>query len=191
MSLVPEFELGLWNAWILVLPIILSIVVIISIMKRRGGVFEEEASVMNEKEKKFDKILTVVDFALWIYPFFLPLKLGTAWFYTGFIIYLVCMVFGVITAHNFATTPKEKPVTKGVYRISRHPMYFFGFLTYSGIGIASASWLYLLLAAAYIVLGNISVRVEERVCLKKYGDAYREYMDRTPRWIGIPKSREK
>jgi len=28
---------------------------------------------------------------------------------------------------------------------------------------------------------------EERFYLKKYGDAYREYMNRTPRWIGIPK----
>ncbi len=93
--------------------------------------------------------------------------------------------------YNFATTPKEKPVTKGIYRISRHPMYFFGFLIYGGIGIASASWLYLLLAAAYIIFNNISVRVEERVCLKKYGDAYREYMNRTPRWIGIPKSEKK
>jgi len=29
---------------------------------------------------------------------------------------------------------------------------------------------------------------EEQSCLEKYGDAYHEYMDRTPRYIGIPKS---
>jgi hypothetical protein len=29
---------------------------------------------------------------------------------------------------------------------------------------------------------------QERSCLEMYGDAYREYMDRTPRWIGMPKS---
>jgi len=28
---------------------------------------------------------------------------------------------------------------------------------------------------------------EERYCLEKYGDAYRAYMNKTPRWIGIPK----
>jgi protein-S-isoprenylcysteine O-methyltransferase Ste14 len=32
---------------------------------------------------------------------------------------------------------------------------------------------------------------EERWCLEKYGDAYREYMNRTPRWIGLPKSEKK
>ncbi len=36
MSLVPEFELGLWNAWILVLPSVLWIVIVQSIMKRKG-----------------------------------------------------------------------------------------------------------------------------------------------------------
>jgi protein-S-isoprenylcysteine O-methyltransferase Ste14 len=159
-------------------------------MKKRGGVLKDESMIMNEKEKKFEKIHTIVTFALLIYPLFLPLKFGTALFYIGFVMYLICMIFSLLGIHNFATTPKDKPVTKGVYRFSRHPMYFFGFLTFIGIGITSASWLYLILAASYIVLGNIVYKVEERVCLNKYGDAYREYMNRVPRWIGIPKSKK-
>jgi len=43
-------------------------------------------------------------------------------------------------------------------------------------------------AAISIILQNILIDAEERWCLDKYGDAYREYMDRTPKWIGIPKS---
>jgi protein-S-isoprenylcysteine O-methyltransferase Ste14 len=191
MSLTPEFELGIWNAWILVLPMILSMIVVQSIfMKKRDGGFKDESMIMNEKEKKIEKIHTIVTFALIIYPMFLPLQLDTTWFYIGFIIYLVCMIFSLLGVYNFATTPKDKPVTKGIYRISRHPMYFFGFLTFIGIGITAASWLYLILAVAYIVFGNIVYKAEERVCLNKYGDTYREYMNRTPRWIGIPKSQE-
>jgi protein-S-isoprenylcysteine O-methyltransferase Ste14 len=33
------------------------------------------------------------------------------------------------------------------------------------------------------------VKIEEAQCLWHYGAAYREYKNRTPRWIGIPKSR--
>jgi len=40
----------------------------------------------------------------------------------------------------------------------------------------------------WIIVSDRGVIVEERFCLEKYGDAYREYMNRTPRWIGIPKS---
>jgi len=56
-----------------------------------------------------------------------------------------------------------------------------------GVGIASASWLFLLFVIIFFILLSISVIAEERGCLEEYGDSYREYMNRTPRWIGIPK----
>jgi len=30
--------------------------------------------------------------------------------------------------------------------------------------------------------------LEEQGCLDHYGDSYREYMKRTPRWIGMPRT---
>jgi protein-S-isoprenylcysteine O-methyltransferase Ste14 len=63
-------------------------------------------------------------------------------------------------------------------------------IAFIGIGIACASWLFLLLGAIAQILQNILLDAEERWCLEKYGDAYREYMNRTPRWIGIPKSKK-
>jgi len=92
---------------------------------------------------------------------------------------------------NFATTPLDKPVTKGAYPISRHPLSFSGFLTFIGMGIACISWIFLLLAIVFMILMNTVVISEERWCLEKYGDAYREYMNRTTRWIGIPKSEKR
>ena len=32
---------------------------------------------------------------------------------------------------------------------------------------------------------------EEQDLLEKYGNVYREYMNRTPKWIGIPKSKQR
>jgi protein-S-isoprenylcysteine O-methyltransferase Ste14 len=89
---------------------------------------------------------------------------------------------------NIATIPFDnEPITKGVYRFSRHPAYFGGFLIFLGIGIACASWVYILFAVAWIVMWHIAVPAEERSLLKKYGNTYREYMNKTPRWIGIPR----
>ena len=124
-----------------------------------------------------------------VYLVFLPLKLGTMWLYVGFPIFLLGLVMNLMAGINIATTPLDnEPITKGVYRISRHPAYFGGFLLYFGIGIVCASWIFILFALAWIIMWHISVPSEERSCLKKYGDAYREYMNKTPRWIGIPKS---
>jgi protein-S-isoprenylcysteine O-methyltransferase Ste14 len=43
----------------------------------------------------------------------------------------------------------------------------------------------------YIILSDRGGIAEERECLEKYWDAYREYMKRTPRWIEIPESGKK
>ena len=131
---------------------------------------------------------------LWLlataYSIFLPFKLGTIWFATGLIIFLLGLIVNTIASVNFATTPMNEPVTRGVYRYSRHPIYVALFLIYLSVSIASASWVFLLFTVLLVVQVSFSATEEERYCLWKYGDAYREYMNRTPRWIGIPKSGE-
>jgi len=190
MSLVPEFELGLWNAWIFILLVFIIPHLVLSKNWKARGV-DEEMRRYNKKEKRLGNIVTVVFFASLIYGVFLPLKLWTAWFYVGLLIYLLGMILLIMATLNFATTPLDEPVTKGAYRISRNPVYLGMILSFIGIGIACASWLWLLLGAINTILQHILIASEERWCLEKYGDAYREYMNRTPKWIGIPKSEKR
>jgi protein-S-isoprenylcysteine O-methyltransferase Ste14 len=143
----------------------------------------------NKKEEKLTLILMGTVFASFIYSIFLPLKLGTAWFYAGLVIYLLGMIFLNVAEINYVSAPEEKLLTKGVYSISRNPMWFGFFLILFGIGIACASWIYLLFAMVFIILQHILLVPEERWCLEHYGDSYREYMTRTPKWIGIPRPR--
>ena len=192
MSLIPEFELGLWNAWIFVLSFLLLFAVWSAIDRLRGreGSRRPDKPPFNEKEEKLYGISQLIFWALVIYSVFLPLKLGSGWFYVGVLIYLVGMVSTIIAGATLDATPMDKPATNGLYRISRNPIYLGTFLIFIGIGIACASWLFLLLMTVFIVLYDILIAPEERWCLEKYGDAYREYVKRTPRWIGIPKSNE-
>jgi len=125
-----------------------------------------------------------------VYSVFLPIKLGTLWFYAGLTVWLLSLVMGLTSFVSFGTTPLDRLVTKGTYRISRNPICLSGFLSNVGIGIACASWVFLLYAVVDIILMRISIGTEERFLLEKYGAAYREYLDSTPKWIGIPKSRE-
>ena len=187
MSLIPEFEIGLWNAWILMA---WYVVVSISFMlnkkvKKRGNVSDLK---YNKTEKFF---LWYIGYIVWItlilYSIFLPLKLGTLWFYTGAPVCLIGLVIYTIAYINFATTHVEKPVTKGMYKITRHPLYLAHDFIFIGISMACTSWLFLLLSLIFIIGQYISVPHEEHLCLKKYGNEYREYMKRTPKHVGIPK----
>jgi len=193
MSLTPEFELGLWNAWIFVLSFGLMFVIghILDRLRGQKGSSRFKTPPLNEKEKKLDVISSFIFLASVIYSFFLPLKLGTAWFYIGLLVYLFGMIFTIVAGTNLVNTPPDRPATKRLYRISRNPIYLGTFLIFIGIGIACASWLFLLLVAVFIVLSDILIAPEERWCLEKYDDAYREYMNRTPKWIGIPKLEKK
>jgi protein-S-isoprenylcysteine O-methyltransferase Ste14 len=121
----------------------------------------------------------------------LPLKLGTIWFYAGLAIFLTGLVVLTAATVNFAWTPMDVPITRGIYHYSRHPLYFASLLIYFRAGIASPSWVFLLFFVVQSVFIRIAALGEKGYCLEKYGDAYREYIDRTPRWLGLPKAKGK
>ena len=184
MSLIPAFEIGVWNAWIFTLYFILHTLFVFRIFKE----VEQRMAHSKEEEKKINTIMSPFFFLLLLYSVFLPIKLGTIWFYTGLSIYLLGLIVLTLFFMSVAASPSGKPVTQGVYRYSRHPMYVSVFLLFIGVGIASASWLYLFFSIVLMVGTHFVVITEEQGCLIKYGNAYREYMSRTPRWIGISKS---
>ncbi|MEN8120782.1 MAG: isoprenylcysteine carboxylmethyltransferase family protein [Bacteroidota bacterium] len=197
MSLIPNFEIGVWNAWIIMLyTIIITPLLMINkgalrdeIRKQPGGVRESQFTDKHNKiEKKAFLFWHIIYFLGYIYSIFLPLKLGTTWFYIGLPICLLGLIIYTRIIVDWITTPTETPITKGIYRYSRHPMYLSPFLIFIGVGIASASWVFLLSSIALLILPPFFVVPEERFLLQKYGDSYHDYMNRTPRWIGIPKS---
>lgn len=79
-------------------------------------------------------------------------------------------------------------MTKGFYRISRHPIYVMVDIAWIGIGVATVSWLLFALIVFYMIVIHFLIIAEERICLEKYGDVYREYMNKTSRYIGIIRS---
>ena len=192
MSLVPAFEIGVWNAWIpmLYLPLHPLLMILVDKAVGTGGMSQKMESLpYNKSEKMLFGVSMSVLLLLFIYSIFLPLKLGTAWFYAGLPIYLLGLIVFKVAIVNIATTPLGEPFTKGMYRYSRHPMGLGTSIMHIGISIASASWIFLLLSIVVMILPD--EKTEERCCLERYGDAYREYMNRTPRWIGIPKTEKK
>jgi len=187
MSLIPEFALGLWNAWILVIPMLITFFFDVRVTAAResgkAGDFK-----LTKRENMLMNAVFLPMIVSFVYAIFLPLQLGTIWLYSGLLIFLFGMVFTVVAVLNFASSPKDEVITKRLYRFSRNPMYIGLLLMQFGVGIACSSWLYLLLTVVLMILLNVVLPSEERYCLYRYRDDYREYMNRTPRWIGIPKS---
>jgi protein-S-isoprenylcysteine O-methyltransferase Ste14 len=194
LSLIPVFQIGVWNAWILWIIMFLSMIIPDFFLDEEAKIRTKRASQFIPFRKKKEKILTLATHVAImpcsiIYSIFLPLQLGTLWFYIGLVIFILSLGVSLMTTISFAITPVDKPVTTGIYRFSRHPIYLSGFLLFIGLGIATASWIMLLCAILWLVLFHIVLPAEEQFLLEKYGDSYREYMNKTPKWIGFPNSR--
>jgi protein-S-isoprenylcysteine O-methyltransferase Ste14 len=88
-----------------------------------------------------------------------------------------------------AGTPAEpwKPTTAlatgGIYRRTRNPMYQAFLLFVLGFAFAFTSdWIFLILPFAILLMHVAVVRREERYLAAKFGEAYRDYCARVPRY---------
>jgi protein-S-isoprenylcysteine O-methyltransferase Ste14 len=190
VPLIPAFQIGVWNAWIFMLYYILTLPLMRLISKDALEKSDVAAPkhIHNKTENRMVSFYQSSFIPAFIYSIFLPLKLGTIWFYIGLPICLLGLILLTIAFFNFTTAPLGEPLTGGLYRYSRHPVYITQPLMFVGVGIASASWIFLLFTVLRTISSFMLAASEERFCLEKYGDSYREYMNRTPRWLGIPKS---
>jgi protein-S-isoprenylcysteine O-methyltransferase Ste14 len=181
MSLIPVFKIGVWNAWIFLAVFLAYVFVLTRIYRGITGKMGH-----GEEEKKINRLLLPAMLLLALCSVFLPLALWTAWFYAGLAVFTIGFLLIFLTVSEFAAAPGGEMVTGGVYRFSRHPFYLGYSLVFLGTGIASASWLFLLVWAALIALMHIVMTAEEKSMAGRYGNAYLEYAKKTPRWIGLP-----
>jgi protein-S-isoprenylcysteine O-methyltransferase Ste14 len=82
------------------------------------------------------------------------------------------------------TEPSTALVTTGPYRFTRNPIYIGFVLAYFGFAIVLTSmWVLLLLIPVLAILQRGVVVPEEAYLKRKFGDAYRKYQARVPRWL--------
>jgi protein-S-isoprenylcysteine O-methyltransferase len=79
---------------------------------------------------------------------------------------------------------KHQVVTRGPYRLIRHPVYAGGILTMVGIGLCLGNWISLAVCVAAGLLGYLNrIRVEEGVLESALGQPYLDYERRTKRLL--------
>lgn len=75
-------------------------------------------------------------------------------------------------------------VTEGPYRFTRNPIYIGLVLIYFGLSIVLTSiWVLALLIPVLILLQRNIVPAEEAELEAEFGDTYRKYKARVPRWV--------
>ena len=97
--------------------------------------------------------------------------------------YWVYISLGLNVSPTQSTREGATLVTHGPYRWVRHPLYTVGTMAYLGIGLVTALWPVLI--GLFIPLLFLVWRTpkEEARLIEIFGDAYRQYMTRTGRYV--------
>ena len=118
-----------------------------------------------------------------------PNGLGLAVGFIFMALGLTLAVFSVRAFHRAGTDvvpghPATALVITGPYHVTRNPIYVGFVLVYFGLSIVLTSiWVLALLIPVLMILQLGVVMAEEAYLERKFGDAYRRYTERVPRWL--------
>src|SRR6516225_4833452 len=127
----------------------------------------------------------------WLVPLpFLLADLPAGWL--GGMVFLLALglfAWATVTITTAGSNvPTNRPTTtiveSGPYRVTRNPIYLGMFLGLIGLAIAFDNlWLVMMLVPFALVIRYGVVAREEAYLERKFGDVYRGYRSRVPRWL--------
>ncbi len=185
MEFFPVLEIGLYNGWILFAILVASEGLMFlfysrNVTSRLTDFDRSKWSTGQRISFVIGKTFSLVCIILFVLT---PLKLSTINFGLGVVIFAIGLTALIASVHTFGKAPLEQPVTTGHYRFSRHPQQVSLFTLFTGISIAIGSWIAFLVLILSRILNSAGDRAEEKECLEYYGDSYKEYMEKVPRYL--------
>jgi len=162
--------------------------------------FSKEETAINFVGKAYKLISLVAFITICINAFFPPLmihlnpfeylqlnSLGRA----GFVLLHISFIWIFVAQRNMANEwrigidnkNKVKLVTKGLFRISRNPIFLGVILVFIGLFLIIPNTVTAIILFTGILVIQVQVRLEEEFLLKELGDEYRYYLKKTKRWL--------
>lgn len=122
--------------------------------------------------------------AIVLYLIFLTVRRSPVWvFYAGLAVYAAGLTLLAVSVVNFAVPAANGFNKNGLYRFSRNPMYLAYFLYFVGCVLLTGSVLLLVFVLLFQITAHWIIRAEERWCLEKFGEEYRQYMRAVRRYL--------
>jgi protein-S-isoprenylcysteine O-methyltransferase Ste14 len=183
MELIPTLEIGWLNGWILLaFEFLIQGSLLLTFPKDVASRLFDRSG-WSVKQRVFTIVGKVFSLACLILIVLTPLKINSSAFIVGLILYAIGLAGLVAAMLNYKDTPLSQPVTKGVYKLSRHPQIVALFVLILGICIAIGSWVALFMLMMSKLLQHFGILAEEEACSRQYGESYRAFMKRVPRYF--------
>jgi len=111
----------------------------------------------------------------------------------GFTVLIISGVFAFVGLRKVFKEVREKPsvITSGAFAYCRHPVYFGSILLFVGLSILSWSLLAFGISVVIVVFYEYVSTYEEKLLVEQFGQEYRDYQKKVPKWIPRLKSIKK
>jgi len=104
--------------------------------------------------------------------------------WAGYLMVIVCVLGRGYCSAFIGGRKNDMLIAEGPFSLMRNPLYVFSFIGVMGIGLQSGmATLALTLSLCFMFYYPKVVAREEAYLLNRFGDVYRDYMRKTPRWL--------
>ncbi len=135
------------------------------------------------KEKTAFWFYQISTIFLFLYLCFLRINIDSIWFYSGSVVYSFGILLCIVSISNFAKPAKNGINLKGLYRVSRNPIYVSYFIYFLGCVLLTRSLILFALIIIFQISAHWIILSEERWCIKEFGEEYINYMEKVRRYI--------
>lgn len=171
------------NGFLLLIPFLLIRFGLLSLISKEGITRAAFFAPLIGKEKAAYWFYQLSTILIFVYLFFLKITTETNWFYIGLVIFGFGVLLCSVSVINFAKPAENGINLAGLYRISRNPMYVAYFIYFLGCVALTRSLLLFAILIVFQISAHWIILSEERWCIKKFGNAYKNYMNQVRRYI--------
>jgi len=183
MEFFPRLELGWVNGWIFLL-IFFSIfgIFLLTCSKEVISRLYDETG-WTKFQKIYTKLAKICGLIHSILVIITPLKIVSIEFIIGIIIFIFGNIGFIVALQNFKTAPLDKPISSGLYKVSRNPQMVFLFFVSIGNSILIGSWTAIFIVIFSVIFSHFRILGEEKRLTKQYGNTYLEFKKKVPRYF--------
>lgn len=183
LEFLPEINFGLLNGWIYTVIFVVFFGIFLKTCSKEVIDRLYDSIGWTRKHKIFVKLVKLTSLIKIILEFLTPLTEDRLAFISGNLLFVFGLIGFLIALSNFKNSPPNKPITKGLYAISRNPqILMLGIMSY-GMSFVIGSWICVLIGTVVLILNHYRILAEEQRLEQQYGEQYLQYKNKISRYL--------
>ena len=183
MELFPALSIGWVNGWIFQVIFFTSFGIFLLTCSKDVITRLYDEKGWTKMQRILSKIAKIFGLITLVFFIFTPVNINSVEFIIGIILITIGLLGFLIALVNFKKSPFNKPITIGLYKLSRNPQLLMIYLFSIGNCLVIGSWIAFITFSVSIILGHFRILGEEKRLTEQYGELFLKYKKKVSRYF--------